>query len=126
MPSEPHNPGLEEGEGTFKARNFRLASLPSSPIRMPRNSKAGRGLRTGSRAVNGKSGVLRPKGKPEASGAAGICAKTDNDKPRIRVPRTSDRRELKMGSMSEPSFLSVAQRGRREGSDTRKCDGEMR
>jgi len=32
-----------------------------------------------------------------------------------------------MGSMSEPPFLSVAQRGRREGSGgARKYDGEMR
>src|SRR3984893_9598399 len=87
MPSEPHKPGFEESEGTFKARNFRSASFISSPIRRPRNSNTGRGVRAGGRAVDGKSVALRPEVRSEASGAAEIWAKTDSDKPRIKAPR---------------------------------------
>src|SRR5271157_365336 len=127
IPSEPHKPGFEENKGAFKARNLRSASFISSPIRSPRNSNTGRGIRAGGKTVNEKSGTLRPKGNPEPSGAAGICAKTDSDRPRIKAPRRTARREQRMGSMSEPSFLSVAQRNRREGlGAARKGDGEMR
>src|SRR5947207_13655082 len=87
MPSEPHKPGLEEIEGIFNARNFLSASFISSPIRIPRNSNGGCGIRAGGTAVIGKSGALRPKKKPEASGAAGICANTDNEKTRIKTLR---------------------------------------
>src|SRR5438552_10448624 len=87
MPSEQHKPGLGESEGTFKARNFRSASLISSPIRIPRNSNGGCGLRAGGRTVNGGVWALRSERTPEASVAAGICAKTDNDKVRIKAPR---------------------------------------
>src|SRR5437870_13862201 len=83
MPSEPHKPGLEESEGIFKARNFRSASIISSTIRIPRNSNGGCGIRAGGTAVNGKLGALRPDEEPEASGTAGICANTDNDKAKI-------------------------------------------
>src|SRR6266853_2750344 len=109
LPSEPHKPGLEESEATLKERNFRSACFISSPIRIPLHSNAGCGMRAGGRAVNGKSGDLRPKGKPEVSGAAGSCAKEDSDKPRINAPRRTVCREQRMGSMNEPSFLSVAQ-----------------
>ena len=45
---------LESVEGAFRARNFRSASFISSPIRIPRNSNAGRRIKAGGTAVNGK------------------------------------------------------------------------
>ncbi len=123
MPSEPHRPGFEEREGAFKERNFRSASFISSPIRIPRNSKTERGVRVGGETAN-----LWFEGRTETCGSATICAKTDSDKARIKVPRRTACRENRMGSMSEPPFLSVAQRGRRGGprAAARKGDGEMR
>src|ERR1700719_2474571 len=82
MPSEPHKPGLEESEGTFKARNFRSASFISSPIRIPRNSNGGCALTAGDRTDDGEAGALRPERQREASGTDGICANANSDKPR--------------------------------------------
>src|ERR1700690_3507370 len=93
MPSEPHKPGFEESEGTFKARNFRSASFLSSPIRIPRNSKGGCGLTAGGRTENGDAGALRSERKRETSGTDGICAKAVSDKPRIKAPRRTACRE---------------------------------
>src|SRR5437764_13675630 len=114
MPSEPHKPGFEESDGTFRERNFRSASFISAPIRIPRNSNTGRGIRASGRAVNGKSGAVRRKRTPEASGTAGICAKIDNENATIKAHRTSAFNGYRTDSMSEPPFLSVAQRDRPE------------
>src|SRR5437868_13208252 len=77
-PSEPHRPGLEESEGIFKARNFRLASCISSPIRIPRNSKG-----MGCNITKRNAGALRPDIRPEASGITGTCARASSDTPII-------------------------------------------
>src|SRR6185437_17017694 len=90
MPSEPHKPGFEESDGTFRERNFRSASFTSAPIRIPRNSNTGRReLKAGGRAVKGKSGAVRRNRTPEASGTAGICANTENEKATIKAQHTS-------------------------------------
>src|SRR6185369_1573748 len=124
MPSEPHKPGLEESDGTFRERNFRSAAFISAPIRIPRNSNTGR-VKAGGRAVKGKSGAVRRNRTPEASGTAGICANTENEKATIKAHRTSAFNGYRTGSTSEPPFLSVAQRDRPEGCD-RKYDGDIR
>src|ERR1700674_5503917 len=93
MPSEPHKPGFEASEGTFKARNFRSASFISSPIRIPRDSNGGCEITAGGRTDNGEAGALRPERKREAPGTDGICAKTVSDKPRIKAPRRTVSRE---------------------------------
>src|SRR6185437_7104518 len=99
MPSGPHKPGFEETDGTFRERNFRSASFISAPIRIPRNSNTGCGVRAGGRAVNGKSGAVRRKRTPEASGTAGICANTDNEKATIKAHRPSAFNAYRTGSI---------------------------
>src|SRR6202521_5373509 len=79
MPSEPHKPGFEEREGVFQERNFRSASLFSSPIRIPRNSKG-----AGCKTATGSAGALRPDTRPETSGTAGSCTKANGTATKIK------------------------------------------